>query len=500
MSGPGPGHVDGSDGALLQPGQKKPAKLFHKKSRTGCQRCRARRVKVSFFNISFSFTSLPLYSIPTCIIELGFMSVHDNNSNNSPTPYLIQIHAHTHHPLQCDELKPICSNCTRLSLTCIYDRTKPSPSSEETTGASMSPAFIPVDHSRASTSTSTNDITIPLHPSTITDPPESESRRKLELSLFHHYFTETGHSIALDQASFPFIVSIISNMALRSDALLYSVYVVAALHIFKKSKNTDQQALQHCGTYLNMSIRELTHQIEHLSAENVDEVCMTSSMLRIYTFVRLQDRELTRPYAPPMQWLRTTLTSSSVFRQAAELTARSPSSAGMQMIGIVAHLLGEGGDRSHSDGLLHLVRREKPHELVESWDENIEDAYLATLNYIGRVWKAMQDGDPPGSVARRLIVFPLLVDSRFVDMVEERRPRALVIMAHYFALLSMLRGFWWTGDAGPREVRAIDAEVKPEWEPLMAWPLEILRDQIVFTQDMDVNKLSEYAAGLKLQV
>lgn len=35
----------------MQPGQKRPAKLFHKKSRTGCQRCRARHVKVSFLKI-----------------------------------------------------------------------------------------------------------------------------------------------------------------------------------------------------------------------------------------------------------------------------------------------------------------------------------------------------------------------------------------------------------------------------------------------------------------
>ncbi|KJK86263.1 hypothetical protein H633G_09884 [Metarhizium anisopliae BRIP 53284] len=86
----------------------------------------------------------------------------------------------------------------------------------------------------------------------------------------------------------------------------------------------------------------------------------------------------------------------------------------------------------------------------------------------------MLDRRPPGSVARRLVVFPLLVDARFVDMVDEKRPRALVVMAHYFALLAMLRGFWWVGDAGPRE--------------------------IVFTHDIEVDRLSEYAAGLSLHI
>lgn len=146
------------------------------------------------------------------------------------------------------------------------------------------------------------------------------------------------------------------------------------------------------------------------------------------------------------------------------------------------------------------MRRQDAHELQESWDEDVQDAYLSTLNYIGGIWKAMQDRQPPGSVARRLIVFPLFVNTRFVDMVDEKRPRALVIMAHYFALLAMLRGFWWVGDAGPREVRAIVKELPLEWQPSLAWPLEILKDQIVFTHDMEVDKLSEYAAGLKLQI
>lgn len=312
----------------------------------------------------------------------------------------------------------------------------------------------------------------------------------------------------MDDASAPFLVDVIADMAFESNAILYSAFVVAALHRYKKSNNTDQESLRHCGTYLNMAIREVTHQIAHLSAANIDEVCVTSFLLRVYTFVRLQDRELDEPYAPPVQWLRSTVTSAAVFRRAAELTAGSPQSVGVQMVNLIRHLLDEkkraslyAGGKAYTAGLLHLVRRQEPHELAEPWDDATRDAYLDTLNYIGGIWDAMHDGDPPSSIARRLIAFPILVDQRFVDVVEEQRPRALVIMAHYFALLSMLRGFWWVGDAGPREVRAIDAQLAPEWRPLMAWPLDVLNDQIVFTRDMEVaDQLSEYAAGLRLHM
>ena len=85
----------------------------------------------------------------------------------------------------------------------------------------------------------------------------------------------------------------------------------------------------------------------------------------------------------------------------------------------------------------------------------------------------------PAGLARRLIVFPMLVDKLFVDFVEEQRPRALVILAHYFALLTMLRGFWWVGDAGPREVLAIVGEVPAEWQHLLSWPLEVMKSDLL---------------------
>ncbi|KHN99646.1 C6 finger domain-containing protein [Metarhizium album ARSEF 1941] len=411
---------------FVQPGQKRPAKLFHKKSRTGCQRCRARR---------------------------------------------------------CDEAKPICSNCTRLQLACLYDRVGP---------AGPPPPSPPSGSSSSAATKETPDA------EGVVDPPESEARRKLELSLLHQYFSETGPSIAVDAASRPFWVDMASELAFKCDALLYALLLLAALHRARKPGCPDErQSLHQSSTYLGMTLRELGREIAHLSASNVDGVCLAASMLRVYAFVRFQDREL-EPYTPPTSWLRMTGTSGAVFRQSAAITSMDPGSLGMRMADLVADLL--DGDESHASGLAHLMRRQHPHELAEApWDADVQAAYLSALNYIGAVWRAMRDRRPPGSVARRLIVFPLFVHARFVDMVDEERPRALVIVAHYFALLAMLRGLWWVGDAGPREVRAIAKQLPPEWRGALDGPLEILEDHVVFTPDMEVDRLAEYAARLRLR-
>jgi hypothetical protein len=75
-----------------------------------------------------------------------------------------------------------------------------------------------------------------------------------------------------------------------------------------------------------------------------------------------------------------------------------------------------------------------------------------------------------------------MVEKSFIDSVEERRPRALVVLAHYFGLLARFRNFWWIGQAGPREVRAIQQIVEDEWQEMMEWPLKAIEEEATLQQ------------------
>ncbi|UPL03507.1 hypothetical protein LCI18_014441 [Fusarium solani-melongenae] len=386
------------------PIKKRPAKLFHKKSRTGCQRCRARRVK-------------------------------------------------------CDEAKPICSNCTRLELDCVYDRAK-SPSSQASGGSTR--PFLADER--------------------IVDPPESEARRKLEQRLFYQYMTDTGPSTSMDDIAYEFWVTSLCKRALTSDSILYAMFMVVCLHNEHRSKYTDEEAAETCRTYLNMALREHHKDIENMSLENVDSICLVSSMLRLYGFVKIQQRVLD-PYVPPINWLRISGSSTAVFRKAWDLIKNKPDSVAYKMIDAVSDYLDDNKNEELRRNLMHLIRREEAHELEESWDAEIEAAYGGAVSFIGGIWKSMNQREPAATVGRRVVVFPMMIHKRFVDLVEEQRPRALVILANYFALMAMLRSFWWIGDSGPRELQAIIEVVPEEWQGLLRWPKQVLEEQVVFTDD-----------------
>lgn len=80
------------------------------------------------------------------------------------------------------------------------------------------------------------------------------------------------------------------------------------------------------------------------------------------------------------------------------------------------------------------------------------------------------------------LAFPATVSRRFVELLEERRPRAMVILASYFALLRSLDGVWWLHGMARREVLGVHslfnndyfgADSHRRWMPDLDWAVKI---------------------------
>jgi hypothetical protein len=69
-------------------------------------------------------------------------------------------------------------------------------------------------------------------------------------------------------------------------------------------------------------------------------------------------------------------------------------------------------------------------------------------------------------------VWPGTVSQRFIEIMQERRPEALVILAHYCVLLKKVDSCWWLAGVGNRMLAAIDQALGQDWRPWIEWPLE----------------------------
>jgi hypothetical protein len=73
-------------------------------------------------------------------------------------------------------------------------------------------------------------------------------------------------------------------------------------------------------------------------------------------------------------------------------------------------------------------------------------------------------------------MFPFMVPRKFTDFILEARPRALVTLANFFAVLGRTKALEFLGEIGDRtiarrEVHAIRDCLSPEWHLYLVWPL-----------------------------
>jgi hypothetical protein len=91
--------------------------------------------------------------------------------------------------------------------------------------------------------------------------------------------------------------------------------------------------------------------------------------------------------------------------------------------------------------------------------------YDYTLGFIGCVLHQIESLESNTSHIRRLIyAFPTIVPPLFVERLSEGNPRALVILAYFFALAKAVDGVWWMRGIAEREVFGIQSKLPEGWQ------------------------------------
>ncbi|KAI3392907.1 hypothetical protein diail_4994 [Diaporthe ilicicola] len=520
-------------------------RLYHKKSRMGCLRCKARRVKCDEARPSCSGCSRHLVEcvypprggpslgsarqdaagISLQVTRAESSSGHSDQGfspNTSSASVLPSSESWTRTPGPEHHTLPVPVEPGGFSpLTPGY-----TPSYSASRGLSPPhiggyppPGTLPALSSRApsvisnSSSSQTgsivreaNDYLSHLTDPEILDIPESKERRIWELRLMHNFMAnaaqqfsgteaEEAHgpqptpSVALKDSevddpqgggAFPRGAFMwgreIPLLAFEDDAILYSLLASSALNLWTKSGDArERDELRLCQQkYLSMALREQRQAVGNLSRENADNVCMSSLTILHNSFALVQTLPV-RPWQPPLEWLRMGKGAGSVLTVARGYLGLRGDGAG-----------GGGGDRTTR--FLNSMPRMDPDEMFTAanrahleWvldndrgstdavgDHELQDKvtlviYHRVLSYIGSVQKAIADQEPLYAVCRRFIGFAVWMPEVYHDFLTQRRPRALITLAHFFKLWIPYDDLWLIGKTGENQVRGIQEALPPQW-------------------------------------
>lgn len=377
--------------------------------------------------------------------------------------------------IKCDERRPLCSNCETRGIPCGFSADHQNDSS----GNDALPG-----HSEDVDVKGSNRKSKPLHNEPgqasfsiafenlnntdgVPDIPESKLRRMLELRLLVHY-TEHIMQPFPDLANAHLVTAWgaeVPRMALEYDNVMYMLFALSACHLVRREP-TDTQLAMTADLYLGLALREQHKAVAKLNIENSDAVMYSAMMLLITSIARLWNRSL-EPYKPPMEWLRLGSGAGTVMRTAKEFLQHNPASK---------ILLFLRAPPVFDVKVIFDKENLKPFSRVLESEMGRVDAatmetYEKTLCYIGYLYRSVDDDEPIYVVGRKIVSFTMFMPIAFLELVEQQRPCALVILAHFFALMARYPSIWWIGKSPKREIQAIHDMLSQEYQDFMHWPM-----------------------------
>lgn len=474
-----------------------PPRRSHKKSRAGCRRCKARKIK-------------------------------------------------------CDEVHPRCGNCSKHGVPCDFENPEvvhelqqtfgptaaDSPSTTAATPFTPGPGydFASPTVSHASPNVASAGAT-PLYrqpPPSAAITPTPPVSRMMELRLMHHYTAYTCKTLTLTAPLTEDIWRVtVPKLAFGgAQHLADAVLAVAALHLRSKFPS-DKELIRASHAYMAASIAEYSAALtKGIDETNAEALFLTSALIAFQstatrTFIkdeshfngmsgRTEDGGGERSsqlgvYAVPFSYFHSFQGVKAITAASWQYIRHSPvviqiinSQVALQLDfstsskGFFGHLLDgleeelstvearvkpyPGGSDGESfpaaanghtpEG--HAAAAAAAHGLPQDAVHTTRQAYqhaVAVLNWAHKI--------PHKGAA---LAFPATVSRRFVELLEERRPRALAVLACYFALLRSLDGVWWLHGMARREVLGVvslfnsdyfGAEAYRRWWPHLEWAMRI---------------------------
>ncbi|PBL02953.1 hypothetical protein ARMGADRAFT_279147 [Armillaria gallica] len=344
--------------------------------------------------------------------------------------------------IKCDEESPICNNCTKRQIECIWERAE-----------DKRPAPLAVGPHRM--------------PSTSGQPP-SEGGDVLDilgLELIHHYTSSTCFTFCRDQARTEIYRSKLPTLAFHegNSFLLHALLAVSALHLHSlhpTSSRYSPAAKTHYARALT-GVKAVWCE-GHSSTADPNAVFLTYTMLIVYGHAT---------NTPPLcqeaskDWL-------TVLRVLMTFGQKWPLDHDISVSFDWAFLLQDINEPTDPAIRFPDSLADLPFPLPGSPDiEEVQNpvassVYQECVSLLRLAWKASFH---PQYQTYTLMAWFGRVPMTYLTYLFERRPRALLIMAHFCAISKRVEQAWWSKKDWDQIIPNLRNEVGVKWEKFMDW-------------------------------
>lgn len=389
--------------------------------------------------------------------------------------------------MKCDESRPICLNCkiTSRGSQCIYINTGQQPSPPQTTPSADTPSPFHLS-SHLSPGGPTTIARSPGSSVSLALTPFSDTLDRgdlFDLSHFalYHHFLMNRYTITSTDASDESIISHALDHALKVPYLMNQLLALSALHL-SNPPSLQQPCYQLATSLQTRALALFNEETQEISEES----CMPMLLFSSFVGVHVLCDTLQGPRHSFGAFLDRFITYLSIHRGVRVVTNQSWDTIKKSVIG--PHLERfEDASNTINDDI-------KATDILTRMIESSASLSSSTkyLNAIAVLQKAFSLHaalkKPNGRRYEAATVFCLGADDDYFDLLRQRQPEALVILAFFAVLLHWNRSAWIIRDGGQYLIHSITSHLGLHWAKWLEWPNSMLQDNIESSESLIYSK------------
>ena len=289
----------------------------------------------------------------------------------------------------------------------------------------------------------------------------------LHMELFYHALNEKALYIGAGQSYAQIMTDLVVPPALSHPFLMNELLALSALHLATVQPNRQQQletVAEELQTSALSSFNQTCHQVtpstclpmfvfSSLIGNHVFYTTFKSHSENFHLFLE----EFVK-YMQLHRGVRSVISNN--WEQLRELTAKA------LMLEDDSDLPTPGKPEGNEcDSLRHLLD-------TADIGQGTRDTYMKAVDSLQ--WGF--DAQRVRNVVGLAFAWPIQISTEYLDLLKQRRPEALAILAYYAVLLHSHRNAWLVGGAGRYIIESISGYLGTYWENWLTWPIAALAE------------------------
>lgn len=286
--------------------------------------------------------------------------------------------------------------------------------------------------------------------------------------LVHHYQKSTSQTIATGANDKQFWANTVLQMGHAHSFLMLAILSISSLHLAFLLPAERKELTMRANEYHGQAMPLFRAAIASPNSENCHAILIFSHFLILNTFTSEQQDDnlllVTSGEADVVPlWLYFMRNGCSVLCRVWDDVEAGPC-RGLALAWDAPFQINNVREKAVSDTLLAVAPLR---DSLEAWSDDVYEIYQEAASELALAFACTDSKPHSFTTWDALRVWPMRISDRFVGLLKEHHPAALILLAHYTTLLGRIDSMWYFQGRAMKLLQTVKQALEPHWHPLL---------------------------------